>query len=86
VSNTKVKWYCKIENQSANHHNMLTAGGQLMDHWPCPRQRGWGKETKPQKTSRVKTQLQSRTAGGLQSRSPEPEDNINLNCHTSLRE
>jgi hypothetical protein len=45
---TKVKWSCKIEEQSANHHNMLTAGGWLIDHWPCPRESGQGKETSSQ--------------------------------------
>jgi hypothetical protein len=45
---SKVKWCCKIEKQSANHHNMLTAGSQLTDLWPCPRERGQGKETSPQ--------------------------------------
>jgi hypothetical protein len=45
---SKVKWHCKIEKQSANHHNTLTAWGQLTDHWPCPRERLWGKETSPQ--------------------------------------
>jgi hypothetical protein len=33
-----------------------------MGHWPCPRERGWSKES-----STVKTQLQSRTASGLPS-------------------
>jgi hypothetical protein len=45
---SKVKQPCKIEKQTANHHNTLTAGSQLTDHWPCPRERGWGKETSPQ--------------------------------------
>jgi hypothetical protein len=36
---SKVKWHCKIEKQSANHHNKLTAGGWVMDCWPCPRER-----------------------------------------------
>jgi hypothetical protein len=44
----KVKWHCKIEKQSANYHNTLIAGGWLMNHWPCPREREWGKETSPQ--------------------------------------
>jgi hypothetical protein len=45
---SKVKRPCKIEKQIANHHNTLTAGGQLTDHWPCPRERVWGKEASPQ--------------------------------------
>jgi hypothetical protein len=28
----KVKQPCKIEKQTANHHNMLTAEGWLKDH------------------------------------------------------
>jgi hypothetical protein len=35
-------------NNTANHHNTLTAGSWLTDHWPCPRERGQGKETSPQ--------------------------------------
>jgi hypothetical protein len=27
-----VKWLCKIEKQTANQHNMLTARGWLMDY------------------------------------------------------
>jgi hypothetical protein len=44
----KVKQCCKLEKQSSNHHNMLMAGRQLTDFWPCPRERGQGKETSPQ--------------------------------------
>jgi hypothetical protein len=44
----KVKWCCKIEKQSANQHNMLTAGSRLKDLWPCPRESEQGKETSPQ--------------------------------------
>jgi hypothetical protein len=44
----KVKWHCKIEKQSANHHNTLTTGGRLMDHWTCPRERRRNKETSHQ--------------------------------------
>jgi hypothetical protein len=46
---SKVKWCCKIEKQSANHHNMLTAGSHLMDLWPCPRERGEAKKQAPNK-------------------------------------
>jgi hypothetical protein len=45
---SKVQQHCKIEKQTANHHNRLTGGGQLTDHWLCPRERGWGKGTSPQ--------------------------------------
>jgi hypothetical protein len=46
----KIKQHCKNEKQSANNHNTLTAGagGQLTDHWPCPKERERGKETSPQ--------------------------------------
>jgi hypothetical protein len=71
---SKVKQCCKIEKQSANQHNMLTAESQLTDCWPCPRERVHSKETSPQWTNTEKTQLQSRMAGEPQSWSPEPED------------
>jgi hypothetical protein len=45
---SKVKRCCKIEKQSANHHNTLTAGSRLKDLWPCPRENRQGKETSPQ--------------------------------------
>jgi hypothetical protein len=45
-----------------------------MDLWLCPRERVQGKETSPQQTNIVKTQLQSRMASGPQSWAPEPED------------
>jgi hypothetical protein len=44
----KVRQLCKVEEQTANHHKMLTEGGWLKDHWPCLRERGQGKETNPQ--------------------------------------
>jgi hypothetical protein len=51
---SKVRWHCKIEKQSANQHNMLTAKSQLMDLWPCPRERAQGKETAPNKPTQWK--------------------------------
>jgi hypothetical protein len=45
---SKVKQCCKIEKQSANHHNTLTSGSWLTELWSCPRERGWGKEKSPQ--------------------------------------
>jgi hypothetical protein len=53
-STPKVKWHCKIEKQSANHHNMLTAGSWLTDLWPCPRERRWGKKQAPSNQAQSK--------------------------------
>jgi hypothetical protein len=75
---SKVKQLCKIEKQSANQHKTLTKERQLTDFWPCPRERVQGKETSPQYTNTVKTQLQIRTASGPHCWSPEPEDKPHL--------
>jgi hypothetical protein len=74
---SKVRQHCKIEKQSANHHSMLTSGGRLTDHWPCPRERGQGKETSPQRKPNSK-------AGWMVGYRA---DLLNLRIsHTSLRE
>jgi hypothetical protein len=52
---------------------MLTADSLLTDLWPWSRERMWGKETSPSKST-PKPQLQSTMASGPQSRSLKPED------------
>jgi hypothetical protein len=51
---SKVKWHCKIEKQSANHHNTLTAGGRLTHHWPFPEKWGEAKKQGPSKLTQWK--------------------------------
>jgi hypothetical protein len=82
---SKIKEHCKIEKQSANHHNTLTAGGQLMGH--LPQRKGARQRNKlpvnqhtenptPKQGSWWATQLISGTWG----------QHTNLNSQTPLRE
>jgi hypothetical protein len=53
-----------------------------MDHWPCPRERGKAKKQAPRNQAQWKPNSKGRTAGGLQSWFPEPEDNIQTQTAT----
>jgi hypothetical protein len=72
---SKVKQHCKIEKQSANHHNTLTAGGRLMDHWLFPEKRGEAKKQAPSNQAQWKL-TPKQDSWWATELIPEPEDNI----------
>jgi hypothetical protein len=83
---SKVKWHCKIEKYSANHHNTLTAGGQLTDHWPCFGKGDEAKKQAPSKpTQRNPTPKQDRW-WATELISGTWGQHTNLNCQTLLRQ
>jgi hypothetical protein len=79
---SKVKQLCKIEKQSTNQHNMLTAGGWQTILWPCSRERNkppirqYSENSTPKQDGWWATEMFPRNW----------EQYTNSNCHTSLRE
>jgi hypothetical protein len=73
VSNIQVKQNCKIEKQTASHHNMLTAGGEV-------------KKQAPSKQAQQKPNSKAGQLVDYRAHSRTKGQHTNLNCHTSLRE